>query len=319
MNSYLKNEHKTFEGPYDIKAYNDKNMIGFNRVYKKTLDDNKEDKSLSNAENIRGEVTVYIPKKKGKYPLIFVSHGWANYKYGFLPIGHYIASYGYAAALFTSKKKIHPKDWLPTYTAVQNLMKEKNEDPAHGLFNSIDIKNIGIVAHSMSGPASFYYASLMPEVKAISAIHPYNGASPFVEILGSSNEELGDEFPKIKSAVLFLTSEVDRTAYPEKTYKFFKNLNKEVPACFLSFKNIKHNAALDIYKTPLSGGYDEEAFQLYARLSVLWFDAFLKGKKESLKNFQINDALFQDIKEQLYTEKDREHEDYPSYDSRNLE
>ncbi|WP_253708794.1 hypothetical protein [Treponema sp. OMZ 799] len=137
--------------------------------------------------------------------------------------------------------------------------------------------------------------------------------------MGSSNEELGDEFPKIKSAVLFLTSEVDRTAYPEKTYKFFKNLNKEVPACFLSFKNIKHNAALDIYKTPLSGGYDEEAFQLYARLSVLWFDAFLKGKKESLKNFQINDALFQDIKEQLYTEKDREHEDYPSYDSRNLE
>ena len=46
MNSHLQDEHKIFEGPYDIRAYNDKNIIGFNRVYKKTLEDNKEDKSL---------------------------------------------------------------------------------------------------------------------------------------------------------------------------------------------------------------------------------------------------------------------------------
>lgn len=64
MNSHLQDEHKIFEGPYDIRAYNDKNMIGFNRVYKKTLEDNKEDKSLSDEENLRDEVTVYIPKKK---------------------------------------------------------------------------------------------------------------------------------------------------------------------------------------------------------------------------------------------------------------
>ena len=318
MNSHLQDEHKIFEGPYDIRAYNDKNIIGFNRVYKKTLEDNKEDKSLSNEENLRDVVTVYIPKKKGKYPLILISHGWANYKYGLLPIGHYLASYGYAVALFTSKKKALPKDWIPTFTAVHNLIKNKNEDSSHDLYSLIDINNIGIVPHSMSGPASFYYASLRPEVKAISAIHPYNGASPIVEAIASSNEELGDEFPKIKSAVLFLTSEIDRSAYPEKTYKFFKNLNKDAPACFLSFKNIKHNGALDIFRTPLSGGYDEKAFKLYSRLSVLWFDAFLKGKKENLKYFQIDDESFQDIKDLLYTEIRREHEAYPSYDSRNL-
>jgi len=27
MNSHLQDEHKIFEGPYDIRAYNDKNMI----------------------------------------------------------------------------------------------------------------------------------------------------------------------------------------------------------------------------------------------------------------------------------------------------
>ena len=155
MNSHLQDEHKIFEGPYDIRAYNDKNMIGFNRVYKKTLEDNKEDESLSNEENLRDEVTVYIPKKKGKYPLILVSHGWANYKYGLLPIGHYLASYGYAVALFTSKKKAVPKDWIPTFTAVHNLIKNKNEDASHDLYGLIDINNIGIVTHSMSGTASF--------------------------------------------------------------------------------------------------------------------------------------------------------------------
>ena len=75
---------------------------------------------------------------------------------------------------------------------------------------------------------------------------------------------------------------------------------------------------MDIFKTPFSGGYDEKAFKLYSRLSVLWFDAFLKGKKENLKYFQIDDEKFQDIKDLLYTEIHREHEAYPSYDSRNL-
>ena len=41
-------------------------------------------------------------------------------------------------------------------------------------------------------------------------------------------------------------------------------------------------------------------------------------KKENLKYFQIDDEKFQDIKDLLYTEIHREHEAYPSYDSRNL-
>lgn len=77
MNSHLQDEHKIFEGPYDIRAYNDKNMIGFKRVYKKTLEDNKEDKSLSNEENLRDEVTVYIPKKKREIPS-YLSKPWVG-------------------------------------------------------------------------------------------------------------------------------------------------------------------------------------------------------------------------------------------------
>ena len=311
--------NQTFKGPYDLRAYNDEKRIGFNHVYKELVQENRIDKSLSDNINLKGQITVYIPKKEGKYPLILITHGWNNSKYAFLSIGRYLASNGYAVAVFTSKNQALPRDWLPAFSSAYELIKEKTEDPEHSLYGLIDTENIGLLAHSMGGAASLYYANFMPQVKAVAAIHAYNGSSHLIEAVGSANEDLGDTFLQIKAAVLFLTSEADITAYPEKTYRFFKNLNKENPACFLSFKDVKHNGALDIYIAPFAGGYDKKIFNRYTELTVSWFDAFLKGKKEKIGLFKKDDILFKNIKDFLYTETQREHEVYPNYDSRNLE
>ena len=66
---------QAFQGPYDLKAYNDEKRIGFNHVYKELVQDNLIDKSLSDDTNLKGQITVYIPKKEGKYPLILITHG----------------------------------------------------------------------------------------------------------------------------------------------------------------------------------------------------------------------------------------------------
>ncbi|MEL3911952.1 alpha/beta hydrolase family protein [Treponema pedis] len=318
---YVFTENKTddFIGSYEIKAYNDVSRIGFNNVYKSIVKDNTYDKTLSDKENLRGEITVYLPKKTGKYPLIMITHGWANSKLAFLSLGRYIASHGYAAAVFTSKKRSLPKDWLPAFSSVYGIINEAVCNKNHSMYNSIDMKNIGIIAHSMGGAAALYYANFIPEVKAVAAIHPYNGSSVLVETVGSSNEELGDSFTETNAAVLILTSEIDITAYPEKTYRFFKNLNKNNPACFLSFQNVKHNGSLDIYRTPLSGGYNEPFFKLYAGLDLAWFDVFLKNKRDGLEYFKPDGEKFKEIKNFLYEKPRGEHEVYPNYDSRNLE
>lgn len=303
---------------YEIRALNDEKRIGFNHVYKHTVEDNIEDKSLSDAESVTGLITVYLPKEKGKYPLILITHGWKNSKFSFLALGRTIASSGYAVAVFTSKKKSLPKDWLAAFSSVYKLLKEKTQEKSHILYGYIDTENVGVAGHSMGGAAALYFANFMPFVKAVTAIHPYNGASKAIELVGSKNEELGDEFSGIKGAVLILTSEADLTAYPEKSYRFFKNLNEKIPACFLSFQNIKHNSCLDAYRSLLSGGYNKDVFQLYADLITAWFHSFLQDKKDNLDFFKKDGNQFAEIKDMLYTHTNRKHEKYPNYDSKNL-
>lgn len=304
-------------GNYELKAFNDEKRIGFTHVYRHVLADNTKDISLSD-ENIKGLITLYIPKQNGKYPLVMITHGWANSKFAFLSFGRTLAAHGYAVAVFTSKQRSLPKDWLAAFYSVYKLLKIKTQDKADVLYDSIDTENIGIVAHSMGGAAALYFANFMPQVKAVTALHPYNGASKLIEIVGSKNEELGDEFPDIKGSVLILTSEADKTAYPEKTYRFFQNLNKTIPACFLSFKNIKHNSCLDMYKTLLSGGYNKETFILYSGLTAAWFNLFLKKQLEHSDAFTKGKEKFSEIENLLYTESIRKHESYPNYDARNL-
>ena len=314
---YLQTEENASVGNYELKAFNDEKRIGFTNVYKKILADNTKDASFSD-ENIKGLITLYIPKQKGKYPLVMITHGWANSKFAFLSFGRTLASHGYAVAVFTSKHKALPKDWLAAFYSVCELLTAKTQDENDTLYDSIDIEHIGIVAHSMGGAAALYFANFMPQIKAVIAIHPYNGASKLIEAVGSKNEELGDELPNIKGAVLILTSEADNTAYPEKTYRFFQNLNKTTPACFLSFKNIKHNGCLDMYKTLLSGGYVKENFMLYSALTAAWFNSFLKNQLEYSDIFIKVKEKFSEIENLLYTERIRKHAPYPNYDARNL-
>lgn len=314
---YLQAEENAAAGNYELKAFNDEKRIGFTNVYKKVLDDNTKDASLS-SEYVKGLITVYIPKQKGTYPLVLITHGWANSKFAFLSFGRTLASHGYAVAVFTSKQRALPKDWLAAFYSVYELLTTKTQNEKDALYNSIDTENIGLVAHSMGGAAALYFANFMPQVKAVTAIHPYNGASKLIEIVGSKNEELGDELPDVKGAVLILTSEADKTAYPEKTYRFFQNLNKTIPACFLSFKKIKHNGCLDMYKTLLSGGYTKENFMLYSALTTAWFNSFLKNRLEYSDIFIKGKEKFSEIEPLLYSENIRKHEPYPNYDVRNL-
>ncbi len=314
--AYAQNIKK--EDRFKVWAFNDESKVGFNHVYKTALKDNIKDESLSDTENIKGLITVYLPKKEGKCPLILIVHGYAASKFSVLPLGRILASYGYAAAVFTSRKKEAPKDWIAPLSSTYELLKEKNENPEHKLYGLLDTENVGIAVHSLSGSAALYFADFMPFVKAVTAIHPYNGASGFIERIAGKNEELGDEFSEIRGAVLILTSETDVIAYPEKTYRFFKNLNKNTAACFLSFKNINHNDCLDTYRIEIFGGYHKENFSLYSYLITSWFDLFLKNEKHNLELFKKNGKRFSEIKHLLYTDTKRKHGDYPNYDSRNL-
>ncbi len=302
----------------EVQSINNINLLRPCKIYKNKKIKNYKDKTLKDGKNISGKLTVYFPKEEAQYPLILISHGWISSKKVFLNMGRYISAQGYVVAIFTSKKMTRPKHWLKSFESALDVMLNKNLEEGPLLHNKIDTSKIGIMAHSMGGAGALAFANSHPMIKALVGIHPYNGASKFIENIGTKNEYLGDSFKDIQAATLILTGEKDITAYPEKTYKFFKNLNEDVPACFLSFQDFNHNDSLDMCRNLFSGGYSEKTFVLYSNLAKIWFDAFLKDKTDNLLYVKKDSKEFKKIAPLLYMNARREHESYPNYDSRNL-
>ncbi len=302
----------------EVQAINNIRLFRPCKIYKNKKIENHKDKSLKERKTISGRVTVFLPKKDGQYPLILISHGWISSKKIFLNMGRYISAQGYVVAIFTSKKMTRPKHWLKSFEASLNLMLKKNLEQGNLLYNKIDTNKIGIIAHSMGGAGALAFSNSNPCIKAVVGIHPYNGASKLIENIGKKNEFLGDSFKDIQAATLILTGERDCTAYAEKTYRFFKNLNENVPSCFISFQDVNHNDSLDIFRKAFSGGYKEQTFVLYSNLIKIWLDSFLKNKSENLIYLKKSSEEFKKIEPLLYFKARREHEDYPNYDSRNL-
>lgn len=279
---------------------------------------NCKDKKLKDKEHVSGKITVYLPQKKGKYPLILISPGWKAHKKVLVSISKYIASQGYVVAIFRSKKRTLPEHWLESFDGMIKVMLNKNNEEGHILYNQIDSEQIGIIAHSIAATGGLAFSNFHSRIKAIVAIHPYNGAFKLVDSIVKKNECLGDTFQNTKAATLILTGEKDRLAYPEKTYLFFEHLNQSVPACFISFQNFKHNDILDVVGGMFFGGFKEETFILYSNFSKIWFDSFLKNQKENLIYLKKESDKFKTIQDYLYVSNSRKHIEYPNYAARNL-
>ncbi|CEM62264.1 alpha/beta hydrolase [Treponema phagedenis] len=297
LNSFL-----VADGQYALSSYNDYLPFSKKRVYKELVKDNTVDKTLTDNNLLWYPMAIYCPQQQGEYPLILLTHGWNDTQKTHQALARFLASYGFVTVVFTSANQRHPENWIAAFDTVLKILHKEAENPDRKFYKKINFSNMGIIGHSMGGTAALHYGNLHPEfIKTVIALHPFNGASKIIDTISGGNKFLGDSLPNMQSAVLIITGTKDVVAYPEKTYLFYKNLPKDIPACFLSFKDYKHNhpiekKSLNVFTADLSGRYEPEKYQQYRRVICYWELLFLKQQEENRMYFTEFGKGFKEIK-----------------------
>lgn len=301
------------KGRYETAIINAESFTTHNHVYKSLPEIRYKEKALHDKSVFTSPLTVFYPAAEGSFPLVIIGHGWGDSKKSNASLARCLASYGYTAVIFSAKKRHYPEDFLAAFKRAHELILSAAENPQNRLFGKIDTAKTAVIGHSMGGTAALYYAVSCRKVCTVAALHPYNGASPFIELIGGQNKTLGSDLHNLGIPVLILTGEKDKIAYPEKTFEFCKNCNPLVPLAFFSIKGGKHVHPMDKIGNMVSGSFNAEKHRLYRLLVLSWLDLFLKENGDTAALY-LNSECFTKIKDCFYSSN----EAYPPYLFRNL-
>ena len=300
---------------YEVAVLNPETLKKYNRIYSYEPNHAFEAPDLTDAVILDSPLTVFYPVLEGIYPLVIISHGWHVSKKPNASLARYLAYQGYVTAILSAKEKSYPEEFIAAFESAYTLLKTANENTESRLFKRMDMQKIAIIGHSMGGTAALHFSKSTPDIGAVIALNPYNGASSLVERVGGKNEVLGTDLTAMHIPVLIVTGNRDNVAYPEKTFEFYEHCNTSAPAAFLSIKNGVHGSGLDSKGNILSGWFDIELYTRYRLLILGWLDLFLKQKISEASMPYLQPAAFEAIKDWFYSGNIKR---YPAYAFRNF-
>lgn len=300
---------------YEVAVLNPESFKKHNRIYSYEPNHAFEAPDLTDAVILDSPLTVFYPVLEGTYPLVIISHGWQVSKKPNASLARYLASQGYVAAILSAKEKSYPEEFIAAFESAYTLLKMANENTESRLFKRMDMQKIAIIGHSMGGTAALHFSKSTPDIGAVIALNPYNGASSLVERVGGKNEVLGTDLTAMHIPVLIVTGNRDNVAYPEKTFEFYEHCNTSAPTAFFAVKNGVHSSGLDTKGNMLSGWFDIELYMRYRLLILGWLDLFLKEKISEASIPYLYPAAFEAIKGWFYSGNTKR---YPAYAFRNF-
>lgn len=300
---------------YEVAVLNPETLKKYNRIYSYEPNHAFEAPDLTDAVILDSPLTVFYPVLEGTYPLVIISHGWQVSKKPNASLARYLASQGYVAAILSAKEKSYPEEFIAAFESAYTLLKTANENTESRLFKRLDMQKTAVIGHSMGGTAALHFSKSSPDISAVIALNPYNGASFLIERVGGKNEVLGTDLTTLQIPVLIVTGSKDNVAYPEKTFEFYKHCNTSAPTAFLSIKNGVHGSGLDSKGNILSGWFDIELYTRYRLLILGWLDLFLKQKISEASMPYLQPAAFEAIKNWFYSGNIKR---YPAYAFRNF-
>ena len=206
---------------YEVAVLNPETLKKYNRIYSYEPNHAFEAPDLTDAVILDSPLTVFYPVLEGTYPLVIISHGWQVSKKPNASLARYLASQGYVAAILSAKEKSYPEEFIAAFESAYTLLKTANENTESRLFKRLDMQKTAVIGHSMGGTAALHFSKSSPDISAVIALNPYNGASFLIERVGGKNEVLGTDLTTLQIPVLIVTGSKDNVAYPEKTFEFY--------------------------------------------------------------------------------------------------
>ena len=300
---------------YEVAVLNPESFKKHNRIYNYELNHAFSAPELTDEVVLDTPLTVFYPVLEGSYPLVIISHGWRVSKRPNASLARYLASQGYVAAILSAKEKWYPEEFIAAFESAYTLLKTANENADSRLFKRMDMQKTAIIGHSMGGTAALHFSQSTPDISAVIALNPYNGASSLIERVGGKNEVLGTDLTAMHIPVLIFTGDKDTVAYPEKSFAFYRQCNTAAPAAFLAVKNGVHSSGIDSKGNMLSGWFDRELYMRYRLLILGWLDLFLKQKISAASMPYLHPAAFEAIKEWFNSDNTKR---YPAYAFRNF-
>ena len=300
---------------YEVAVLNPESFKKYNRIYNYELNHAFSAPELTDEGVLDTPLTVFYPVLEGTYPLVIISHGWHVSKKPNASLARYLASQGYVAAILSAKEKSYPEEFIAAFESAYTLLKTANENTESCLFKRMDMQKIAIIGHSMGGTAALHFSKSIPDIGAVIALNPYNGASSLVERVGGKNEVLGTDLTALHIPILIVTGNKDNVAYPEKTFEFYEHCNTSAPTAFFAVKNGVHSSGLDSKGNMLSGWFDIELYMRYRLLILGWLDLFLKQKISEASMPYLYPGAFEAIKGWFYSGNIKR---YPAYAFRNF-
>ncbi len=286
------------EGEFSVAGINDRRFCFYDHIYKSPVENNIKIKTLKHKKLLFGKMTVYYPEIGGNYPLIILSHGWGDGKAANAAMARHLATHGFVTAVFSSKKRKKPEDWLPVLSVAFELVFKEANNNSSPLFKKINFDKLGLLGHSMGGTAALHYSNIASNnISSVIALHPYNGGKGIVSKIGGENEVLGDVLISHSADSLILTGTQDTIALPEKSFAFFTGIESSKKTVFMLLASSKHNYPVEGVGNPNAGTYNSEAHKIYRMLVTAWCLATLKpeykhstfsAKLFSFKSFEFN-------------------------------
>lgn len=302
-------------GPYEVNVINYESAPFSNHVYTKPLKQRFTEKGLHNEKIFKNELTVFYPETDTKLPLIIISHGWGDSKKSQMSLAQYLASHGYAAAVFSGDACIYPEHFLAAIKEAYALLRQAAQEPQSRLCNKIDMQYIAVIGHSMGGTAALHYALENTTLKAVIALNPYNGGVKPVELVGGTNTVLGSNIANNKSPTLIITGTQDNIAHPEKSFAFCKNWNQHTPLAFFAIKDGKHAHAIDRIGNDYTGTFDAQKHSLYRAIVFSWLELYIRHNTLPASYLFLNSHSLEQLKPFLHSSDESR---YPPFFLQNL-
>lgn len=303
------------EGRYETAVLNAENFLGHNHLYKRLPPHAFSEPELTDSRVFKNPLTVFYPLPEAAYPLVIIGHGWGDSKKSNAALARYVASHGYIAVIFSAKKRNYPEEFIAAFKAAYTLAAQAAQNSDSRLYRRINLQKTAVIGHSMGGTAALHFTVDNPAVHTVIALNPYNGASPFIEMIGGKNTVLGTDISGITVPILIFTGTHDRIAYPEKSFEFYKHCNQNIPAAFFSLKDGMHVSPMDKIGNTFSGGFDAEKHARYRILITGWLDLFLKKDFTTASSLYANAETFEAVSKWFASSKP---ECYPPYLLQNI-